>query len=86
MSLRAPLHKGSTFKTRKRCFTCEGYGHHAYKCSLIKCSKYGEFGHYDYQCPSKSLHIDIVSVNDFDNLRIVEDVHILLRLLVMLMS
>ena len=36
----------------------------------------GEFGHYDYQCLSKSQHIDNVQIDDIDDLRIVEDVHI----------
>jgi len=42
----------------------------------MKCSKYGEFLHYDKQCPSKSLHIDIVCIDDIDNSRIIENVHI----------
>ena len=29
----------STFKTRGRCFTCEGYGHYVYECPSNKCSK-----------------------------------------------
>ena len=63
------------FKTREWS-TCEGYGHYAYKCLSIKCSKYGEFEHYGNQCPSKSQHIDNVQIDDIDNSRIVEDVHI----------
>jgi len=43
-----------TFKIRKWCSTCEGYGHHGYDCPSIKCSKCGEFKYYDYQCLSKS--------------------------------
>jgi len=38
LSLRAPLNRRFTFKTRKRCFSCEGSVHHAYECTLIKCS------------------------------------------------
>ena len=66
----------STIKIRERCSTCEGYKHYAYKCPSIKCSKCGEFEHYDYQYPSKSQHTDNVQINDIDNSRIVEDVHI----------
>ena len=40
---------------------------------MFKC---GEFGHYDYQCSSKSQHTDDVQIDDIDNSRIVEDVHI----------
>jgi len=66
----------STIKIRERCSTCEGYKHYAYECPSIKCSKCGEFEHYDYQYPSKSQHTDNVQINDIDNSRIVEDVHI----------
>jgi len=51
---------------------CEGYGYYTYECPSIKCSKCGEFEHYDYQCPSK----DNVQIDDINNLKIVEDVHI----------
>ena len=74
-SLRAPLNR-STFKTRERCFTCEGYGHHANECSSIKCSNCGEFRHNGYQCPSKSQHTNNVQIDDIDNSKIVEDVQI----------
>lgn len=33
------------------------------------------FGYYEYQSPSKSLHPDIVHIDDIDNSRIVEDVY-----------
>jgi len=37
-SIRAPLNR-STFKIKKWCSTCEGYGHNSYECPSIKCSK-----------------------------------------------
>ena len=46
------------------------------ECSSIKWSKCGEFKHYDYQCPSESQHTNNVQIDDIDNSRIVEDVHI----------
>jgi len=61
-----------------------GYGHYAYP--SIKCSKCEEFEHYNYQCPSKSQHIDNVQIDDIDNSRIVDDATFLLKLLVMLTS
>jgi len=76
LSLKVPLNRRCTFKTKERCSACEGHGNHAYECPSIKCSKCEEFEHYGYQCPSKSLHIDIVRIDDIDNSRIVEDVHI----------
>ena len=51
-SLRAPLNRKSTFKTRKWCSTCEGYGHHAYGCTSIKCSTCEGYGDHAYKCPS----------------------------------
>jgi len=57
-SLRAPLIGSLLSKSESGVSMCEAYGHHANKC--IKCSKCGEFGPYDYQCPSKSQHIDNV--------------------------
>jgi len=66
----------STFKIKEWWSTCEGYGHCAYECPSIKCSKCGEFEHYNYWCPSKSQHTDYVQINDIDSSRIVEDVHI----------
>jgi len=51
---------------------CEGYGHYTYEYPSIKCFKCGEFEHYHYQCPSK----DNVQIDDINNLKIVEDVHI----------
>jgi len=68
--------KLSIFKIKERCFICEGYGYCAYEYPLIKCSKCGEFEHYDYQFSSKSQHTDNVQIDDVDNSRIVEDVHI----------
>jgi len=38
------------------------------------CSKCEGYRHYDYQCPSKSQHVSIVSSNDFDKSKVVEDV------------
>jgi len=55
---------------------CERYGHHASECHSIKCSKCGEVRHYDRQYHSKSKHIDNVQIDDIDNSRIVENVHI----------
>jgi len=66
----------SIFKTRERCSTCEGYGHCANECPLIKYSKCWEFEHYDYQCPSKSQHNGNVQIDDIDDSRIVKDIHI----------
>jgi len=41
-----------------------------------RCSKCEEYEHYDYQCPSKSRHISIVSGDNVDNSKVVEDVHV----------
>jgi len=68
--------KLSTFKTRERCSTCERYRYNAYECPSIKCTKCGEFKHYDYQRPSVSQHTDNMQIDDIDNSRIIEDVHI----------
>jgi len=34
------------------------------------------YEHYDYQCPSKSQHVSIVSSNDVDDSNVVENVHV----------
>jgi len=39
-------------------------------------------GCYDYQCPSESRHVSIVSSDDVDDLKVVEMSTFLLRLLV----
>jgi len=41
-----------------------------------QCSKCKRYGHYDYQCPLKSRHVNIVPNDDVDNSKIVEDVHV----------
>jgi len=41
-----------------------------------RCSKCVRYGHYHYQCPSKSRHVSIVS-SDVDDSKVVEDVHVL---------
>jgi len=46
-----------------------------------QCSKCEGYGHYDYQCPSKSRHVNIVP-SDVDDSRVVKDVMFFLRLLV----
>ena len=48
----------------------------AYVCPSIKCSKCEHFEHYNYQCPSKSQHTDNVQIDDINNSRIIEVVHI----------
>jgi len=48
-----------------------------YERPSIKCSNCEEFEHYNYQCPSKSQHTDNAQIDDIDNSKIVEDVHIL---------
>ena len=61
-----------TFKrlvnVKVRCFKCEGYEHE----------------HYDYQCPSESLHVRIVSSDNVDDSKVVENVNILFILLALL--
>ena len=39
-------------------------------------SKCEGYGHYDYQCPSKSQHVGIVPSDDVDNSKVVEDVYV----------
>jgi len=34
------------------------------------------YEHYDYQCPSESQHVRIVSSDDVDDSKVVEDVHV----------
>jgi len=46
-----------------------------------RCSKCEGYGHYDYQCTSESQHVRTVP-SDVDDLKVVEDVTFLLRLLV----
>ena len=40
------------------------------------CSKCEGYRHYDYQCPSKSQRVRIVSNDDVDNLKVVKNVHV----------
>jgi len=42
-----------------------------------RCSESKGYGHYDYQCPSKSQHVSIVSSDDVDDSKVIEDVHVL---------
>jgi len=42
-----------------------------------QCSKCEGYRHYDYQCPSKSRHVNIVSSDDVDDSRVVEDIYVL---------
>jgi len=39
-------------------------------------SKCEEYGHYDYQCLSKSQHVSIVPSDDVNDSKVVEDVHV----------
>jgi len=39
-------------------------------------SKCDGYKHYDYQCPSKNQHVSIVSSNDVDGSKVVENIHI----------
>ena len=41
-----------------------------------KCSKCERYGHYDYQCPSKSQHVRTVLNEDVDDSKVVENVHV----------
>jgi len=34
------------------------------------------YGHYDYQCPSKSRHVSIVPSDDVDDSKVGENVHV----------
>ena len=42
----------------------------------VRYSKCEGYGHYDHQCPLKSQHVSIVSSDDVDNSKVVEDIHI----------
>ena len=50
-SLKALLNRKSIFKI-KTFYMCEGYGHHSYECTSIKCSMCKRYGHHAYECPS----------------------------------
>ena len=41
-----------------------------------RCSKCEGYGHYDYQCSSKSRHVSIVSSDDVDYSKVIENVHV----------
>jgi len=41
-----------------------------------RCSKCERYGHYDYQCPSKSQPVSIVLSDDVDDSKVIEDVHV----------
>ena len=42
----------------------------------VWCSTCEEYGHYDYQCPSKSRHVRVISSDDVDDSNVIEDVHV----------
>jgi len=44
-----------------------------------RCSKCEGNKYYDYQCPSKSRHVRIVPSNNVDDLKVIENVNILLE-------
>lgn len=54
------------FKT-KSCLKFKGYGHSVHQRPSIKCSAYGEFWHYKYECPSKSSNTDILASKNLGN-------------------
>lgn len=80
-SFRAPLDRRLTSIARKRFSRC----HHAYQC-LIKCPECDGIGHYDFQWPTKSLHTEIVHINDIDHSRINEMSSFLTRVLMISIS
>jgi len=41
-----------------------------------RCSKCENYGHYDYQCPSESQHVRIVSSDKVDISKVIEEVHV----------
>ena len=41
-----------------------------------RCSKCEGYGHYDYQCPSKSQPVRIVSSDEVDVSKVIEEVHV----------
>ena len=41
-----------------------------------RCSESKGYGHYNYQCPSKSQHDSIIPSGDVDDSKIVEYVHV----------
>jgi len=43
------------------------------KTRYFKCEGYGQ---YDYQCPSESQHVRIVSSDDVDDSKVIEDVYV----------
>ena len=43
------------------------------KAQCFKCEGYG---YYDFQCPLKSRHVSVVSGDDVDDSKVIEDVHI----------
>ena len=40
-----------------------------------RCSKCKRYGHYDYQCPSESQHVRIMSSDEVDVSRVIKEVH-----------
>ena len=45
-----------------------------------RCSKCEGYKYYDYQCPSESRHVRIVTSDNIDDSKVVEDVNILLEI------
>jgi len=41
-----------------------------------RCFKCEGYGHYDYQCPSKSQHVRTVFSDEIDDSKVIEDVHV----------
>ena len=41
-----------------------------------KCYKCEGYGHYDYQCPSESQHVKIVSSDEVDVSKVIEENHV----------
>lgn len=40
------------------------------------CSKCEGYGHYNYQCPQRAIHVNIVYSDDVDDSMVVEDVYV----------
>jgi len=42
----------------------------------VRCFKFKGYRHYDYQCPSESQHVKTVPIEDVDDSKVIEEVHI----------